>query len=225
MATSKVEIYTRAINRLDDPRITSAFDTKPIDFFQIMSGYLDNAIPAFITPTIMLSILQNTTDSSGVTELFDGTGATNTFTLSTTPPIGSYFYGEISGIESDITYSQGSNSVSFLVNPPVGTENVLAQWYFPGQFNQSLTDRQQDILSGLLVQAWSEKEKNFLLDIRRLLQDTDFKLGNEATNINAKGNWFAGIREKNETDMKKYAWDVYNNDMRTQYGLPLIGGV
>lgn len=225
MATSKVEIYTRAINRLDDPRITSAFDTNPIEFFQIMSGYLDNAIPAFITPSIMLSILQDTTNSSGATELFNGTGLTNTFVLSTTPPTGSYFYGEVNGISEDIAYSQGSNSVSFLTNPPVGTDNVLAQWYYAGQFNQTLTDRQQDILSGLLVQAWSEKEKNFLLDIRRLLQDTDFKLGNESTNINAKGNWFASIREKNDNDMKKYAWDVYNNEMRTQYGLPLIGGV
>lgn len=131
MATSKVEIYTRAINRFDDPRITSAFDTKPIDFFQIMSGYLDNAIPEFVTPSKMLSILQDTTASSGATELFNGTGATPTFTLSTTPPLGSYFYGEVGGIEADITYSQGSNSVSFLTNPPIGTENVLAQWYFP----------------------------------------------------------------------------------------------
>jgi len=177
VATSRVNIYSRAIGKFEDPRITSAFNTKPIDFFQIMSGYLDSAIPKFITPVKMLSILSNQTKSSEQTELFDGTGAVDTFVLSTTPPDDSYFYAEVNGIVEEVTYSQGSNSVQFQVNPPSGIENVLVQWYFAGEFNQTLTDREEDILSGLLVQCWSEKEKNFLLDIRRLMNDNDFKLG------------------------------------------------
>lgn len=225
MATSYVDIYTRAIKRFDDPSITSAYNTNPIDFFQVMLGYLENAIPAFITPMIMLDILNDTTDYSEQTELFDGTGATDTFVLSTTPPTGSYFYAEVGDIPQEVSYTELTNSVQFLSNPPIGNENVLVQWYYAGQFNQTLTVRQQDILSGLLVQCWSEKEKNFLLDIRRLLNDTDYKMGVESSNITSKGNWFAGIREKNDSDMQKYAWDVYNNELRKQYGMPQIGGV
>lgn len=225
MATSYVDIYTRAINRFDDPSITSAYNTNPIDFFQVMLGYLENAIPAFTTPVIMLDILNDTMNYSEQTELFNGTGATDTFVLSTIPPTGSYFYAEVNGISQEVSYIEITNSVQFITDPPLGVENVSVQWYFAGQFNQTLTNKQQDILSGLLVQSWSEKEKNFLLDIRRLLNDTDYKMGVESSNITSKGNWFAGIREKNDSDMKNYAWVVYNNELRKQYGMPQIGGV
>ena len=225
MATSKVDIYSRAVKAFDDPRITSAFESNPIEWMEIMSGYLDMAIPLFITPTMMIPILNDITSSSEQTELFDGTGATDTFILTTIPPTDSYFQGTISNINYDLTYTQITNSVTFLFNPPIGTDNVATTWYFAGQFNQTLTDRQQNILAKLLVQCWAEKERNFMLDIRRLLNDNDFKMGVEATNVNAKSNWFASTREYCDNEMNKYSWDVYNETLRTQYGLPPLGGI
>ena len=225
MATSRVDIYSRAINRFDDPHITSAYNSNPIEFFEIMSGYLDNAIPYFTVPSKMLSILADKTAPSGETELFSGNGTTDIFVLTTTPTADAYFYGEINDVRYEITYNSLTNSVTFPIDAPIGVENVLAQWYGTGQFNQTLTDRQITILSGLLLQCWSEKEMNFLLDIRRLLNDTDYKMGVEATNMMSKAKWFNGIRELNENEMKMYSWDVYNNELRKQYGLPEIGGV
>jgi hypothetical protein len=225
VATSRTDIYSRAINRFDDPHITSAFNKSPIEFFEIMSGYLDSAIPYFTIPNIMLSILMDNTKPSGETELFDGTGISNKVTLTTTPTIDAYFYGEINGVPYEVIHDPLTNEITFPIVIPVGVENTLVQWYDAGQFNQTLTDRQCRILSGLLLQCWSEKEMNFLLDIRRLLNDTDYKMGVEATNMMSKARWFNGIREANENEMKMYSWDVYNNELRKQYGMPQIGGV
>lgn len=229
MATSKVDIYSRAINEFDDPRITSAYKRNPIEFFEIMDGYLNNAIPTFVTPTIMLSVLNDVTVSSTQIELFDGDGITDTFTLTTTPPDGSYFYAYSGNVNFntpyDVTYDELLNQVVLSGIPPTGVENVYVQWYFAGQFNQTLLEREEVILARLTVKTWATKEKNFLLDIRRLLNDTDFRLAAESTNMNSKGTWFAGIREQCEMDMNQYSWDVYNNNLRKQYGLPEIGGV
>lgn len=125
----------------------------------------------------------------------------------------------------DILYNYLSNAIP-LFNIPKIMQAKLVDRTIPnlsisdyGQFNQTLSDREEKILSSLLVQCWAEKEKNFLLDIRRLLNDTDFKLSAESTTIREKGGWYNSIRENSEQAMKQYSWDLYIDAMNNKYGL------
>jgi len=64
------------------------------------------------------------------------------------------------------------------------------------------------LLSKLLISNWSMKEKNFSLDIRRLLNDTDFKMTSEANSIRAKGFWYECSKEEVEKSMNQFSWDL-----------------
>lgn len=219
MSTPYTNIYTRAISELEDPAISSAYVTSPLSFFKIMYNYFNNAIPLFTIPKSVQLKLIDATKPSGKTELFSGNGIITVFPLTSTPTVNAYFNYLVNGVSVIGTYNTVGNSVTITPAPPIGTEDVSIEWYDTGNFNQTLLAREERILSFLLVQCWSEKEKNFLLDIRRLLSDTDFKLSAESTTMREKGNWYNSIRENAESEMKKYSWDVYTDSMNQKYGL------
>ena len=47
----------------------------------------------------------------------------------------------------------------------------------------------KDILARLLVKSWAESERNLLLDIRNIMQDSDFKITGNDKILNAKNAW------------------------------------
>ena len=47
----------------------------------------------------------------------------------------------------------------------------------------------KDILARLLVKSWAESERNLLMDIRNILQDSDFKLTSNARILESKNKW------------------------------------
>lgn len=221
MATSYVNIYTRAITSFEDPTISAAYVANSLDFFKIMKNYLDNAIPLFTIPKTIQTKLITRVEPIDVIELFSGTGSLSTFVLSTTPHIDSYFNYLVEDVTASGVYDVLTNSATITPTPIAGTENVSIESYFCGEFSNTLSDREEKILSSLLVQCWAEKEKNFLLDIRRLLNDTDFKLSAESTTIREKGNWYNSIRENVLQEMKQYSWDLYVDSMNLKYNLSL----
>lgn len=215
MAVSFVEIYNRAISSLDDPSITAEYEISPIKFFQTMYTFLINAIPSFNNPISMIKILSNKTNPTGQTEIFDGDGLTSTFVLSSVPVPNSFFRYVIDNIDVDGTYAPITNSVTFSTIVPYGKQGSV-EWYFAGQFNDGflgnlpdyLLDTVEKILGQLLVLKWMEKEKNFLLDVRRLLNDTDFKLHDGSSATNSKVNWYGNMREECEKTMNQFSWDL-----------------
>jgi len=217
--TPNVNIYTRAINEFDDYRINTAYSNNYISFFKIMYNYLDNAIPLFNIPKIMINKLLDRVKPIDTIELFDGDGHETNFVLTSIPTLDAYFYYIIDNITVDGTYDSLTNSITLNTVAPLGTENITIEWYDSGSFNETLSEREERILSYLLVQNWGEKEKNFLLDIRRLLNDTDFKLSAESTNMREKGNWYHSMREHAVKDMKQYSWDLTYDDLKKKYGL------
>lgn len=213
-------IYTRAVNFMDDPHITDAFKNNQVLFYQIMNGYLNNAIPLFYIPSGIQEKLNDRVEPQGQIELFHSVDVTiKKFTLTTTPPDNALFLYMANNEIVNATYDKTDNSVIFEKEIPLGKENVYVEWYEDGYFNQDLTDRQEVILSLLLVQCWTQKEKNFLLDIRRLLQDTDFKLISEGSSLKNKRDWFTDAREQSSNEMKSYSWEVYSNSLRNQYNI------
>jgi len=66
------------------------------------------------------------------------------------------------------------------------------------QFNSTLTEEEEEILSGLTLYEWTTKEVNNILDIQGKLNDTDFKLYAEANNLRAKLVWQDNIKQEND---------------------------
>lgn len=218
MATLFTSIYGKAVNSFDDPFIKNIYgDT--ITFFKVMWGYMQNAIPEFCIPESVVSKMQNIITPTGQTELFDGDGVNNIFTLSTTPLADSYFKCLVEDVEVSGTFNYNSNEIELASTPLVGNDNVSIEWYYAGSFVDTLEQREERIMTMLWVLNWAEKEKNYLLDIRRLLNDTDFKLSAEAPNMNAKNNWYSSMREEVLNMMKQYNWSLYRTQLRQKYGI------
>jgi len=216
MATSFVLIYDYAIATIDDPRITAKYAASPISFFQKMYTFLLNAIPSYINPIKIIKTLEDKAIPDGAVEDFIGNGIDDTFVLSTTPLPDSFFEYKINGVTVQATYNALTNSVTFPYIVPVG-QTAVAQWYFAGQFNKTIDEIVQKILGQLLVCKWALQERNFLLDVRRLLNDTDFKLNDNASATNSKVKWYDALREEAEKSMNQHAWDL-------QYRHVLYGG-
>jgi hypothetical protein len=184
-----------------------------------MYNFLNISIPLFLMPKIIQVKLLDKTNPVGFIELFNGDGIHNNFVLSTIPTLDAFFCYQVGGAIVTGTYDSITNSVTLSSIPPIGTDNINIEWYDTGKFNLTLSDREENILSLLLVQCWAFKEQNFLLDIRRLLSDSDFHLGSEANSIRAKENWYTSIRENAMQEMKNYSWNVYTDVLNQKYGL------
>ena len=206
MATEFFGIYSKSVGLFEDPTITNAFKKSPILFSQIMYSYFQNAIPLFNNPIKIQDVLENQNEPSGETEIFEGDGTT-TYTITTIPVVNSLFQYIVNEVIVDGNYDSINNTITFQTVIPIGQTGSF-QWYFPGDFINTLDNSVQNILARLLVLNWAEKEKNFLLDIRRMLQDTDYKLGSEANSIRSKDNWVANMNTEAKRLMNKYAWGL-----------------
>lgn len=85
---------------------------------------------------------------------------------------------------------------------PEGQQYAIEQYYI-GEFTDSfegLTATKRlgnnlvigyvkDILARLLVKAWGEEERNLLLDIRNIMQDSDFKIMSNDRILRSKNEW------------------------------------
>lgn len=211
MSVSFTNIYELAIGLFDDPNITNSYNNSPLQFFKVMYVYLKNGMPRFNNPLTMQSRLALRNNPDGRTEIFTGTGSA-TYSLTTIPLADSYFNYIVNGVTVSGTYNDITNSVTFSVPIPVG-QTGSCEWYFAGEFKVDLAGNEldntaQDILARLLVIQWCLKEKNFLLDIRRLLNDTDFKLGSEANSVRAKGGWYNDMASEVSRKINQYAWGL-----------------
>ena len=116
------------------------------------------------------------------------------------------------------TYSD--NTVTFSEDVPNGT-NCKVSWYYPGAFTTDFRSaaspttsasvivyKVRDILAHALLVAWASNERDFLLDIKNNLNDTDFKVHSPANSVRAKTEWVAQIRKELDTQTNKLCWDV-----------------
>lgn len=212
MSVSLENIYSQSIGLFDDPTITGAYQNTPIRFFKVMYTYYQNAVPRFNNPFTMQARLSLFQAPQGQIEIFNGDGTTITYHLSTTPTTNSYFNYMINGVKAVGTYDSVANNITFFSAIPAG-QTGSCEWYdagciLPDLLGNELDSMAQNILARLLVVCWAEKEKNFLLDIRRLLTDTDFRLISESNSLRAKQSWYEGISSSVAIKMNQYAWNM-----------------
>lgn len=214
------DIYFKAISLFDDPDIQLAFSQDVVRFEKLMYPYLSNGVHYFTNPTKISFMLIEQTDPNGKIETFVGDG-TDTVTLSTTPPANADFSYMINGkYVYDATYDATNNTVTFAEPIAAGAE-ISVEWYFSGSFDADFSKaatayvpediivaRVKEIMARALILCWSEEERNFVLEIKNILTDTDFKIYSPANSVRAKTEWVNQIRHDFDSMQTKLAWDV-----------------
>lgn len=211
MRTSFLEIYNMAIAELKDPQLKATLAQNPIMFCKVMYNFFVNAISLFTNPLAVADRLSKRDEPIYHSDTFTGDGNTTTFTFSVLPEadkIDNVVYCYEAGDEYvSGDYDQTTGTVTFQQPPDYGVPVVIG-WYYVGQFDIQLLEKEKYILSEWVMVCWSEYVNNNRLDIDRLLGDGDFKLPSNATTTNAKVNWFVVNRETVTKHMSKYAWDA-----------------
>lgn len=216
------EIYNKAINLFDDPDIQYAYAIEPIRWQKIMYQYLENGIGLFTNPTRIAMLLVDQKMPKSIVQTMVGNG-TKIYQLESTPETGSDFcYVYNDKIYNDIKYDGQNNQVEIGIEIPEG-EEFAVEWYFSGCFNtdfasattstvskDTIAYRVKDIMARALVLCWAENEKNFVLEIRNLLTDTDFKIYSPANSIKAKVEWVKQLRFDFDTMTNKLGWDLFD---------------
>lgn len=211
MRTSFLEIYNMAIAELKDPQLKATLAQNPVMFCKVMYNFFVNAISLFTNPLAVADRLSKRDEPIYHSDTFTGDGNTVTFTFSVLPDadkIDNVVYCYEAGDEYvSGDYDQTTGTVTFQQPPDYGVPVVIG-WYYIGQFDIQLLEKEKYILSEWVMVCWSEYVNNNRLDIDRLLGDGDFKLPSNATTTNAKVNWFVVNRETVTKHMSKYAWDA-----------------
>lgn len=216
MKISFADIYEKAIGLFDDPRLTEAYKESTIRFQKLMYTYLQNSISLFNNPLEIAIQLSNYTPPKGITETFEASEAESVFVIDDNfelTPNSSYEFivdnkiieGIVDEVDRSVTFSESGKSYSF-------------EQYFPGEFDVNLgslgdvgTQRMalvsiRDIMARLLVRAWSEEKRNFLLDIQNILNDTDFRLHPASSALRSKNLWVEQLENETAELSNKLAW-------------------
>lgn len=222
MGFSFSEIYRKAIALFDDPKISKAYETSQVQFNKLMYTFLQNAISMFNNP-LSISIRQaEHTEPKGTLETFEADGESNTFSLS-----GEFELMDNSVydfVEGDLrvqgTINKETKTVTFPDVLPKGQQYAFEQYYvgeFTGSFtgyspgsgtDEAVNGYIKDILARLLVKAWGEEERNWLLDIRNIMQDSDFKIMSNDKILRSKNEWIDQLDAEIYNYQNRLAWQI-----------------
>lgn len=205
--TDYISIYDKAIASLDDPTLTQVYTESKIDFCSKMYTHLMRAIWLFNTPYAEIEKLSSSAGQPVYQEVYGtGDGIKGSFTVEFNLAGNGT---EIVEATVDGKHAKGvynKENKTFVFNEvPVKDTQLVFRGYLTGGFSSSLNQTEETILALLLVSCWSEKEENFLLDIRRLLTTSDFKLNDSASVLKSKVSWHYTMYEQAQKLMNNYA--------------------
>lgn len=206
MATSYLDIYTRAMSELKDPNLSRLQANDFQTFCIIMDQYLSTALTFYNPNKKVENRLSSQTPSTFGDNSFVGDGVTTSFVLTGDVPItsDSIFKVEV-GEEVSVSYTIENETITFETAPSVGT-NIYVSWYNNGQFDGDLIPEDVTLLSLALCWAWAIQTQNNRLDIDRSLTDTDFKQSAVGNALNARVNWVKHFEEMFHREQSKADW-------------------
>ncbi len=223
------DIYEKSIALFDDPKITKAYETNKMQFAKLMYTFLQNAIGQFTNPASIGTRLSSYNEPIGTMETFELKDGTINPDDSVTFHIDDGFilmenslYTYIEGeVISSGVLNKEDRTVTYPHKIPEGMEYAFEQYYvgeFTANFsglnvNTSVGDafivnQIKDILARLLVKAWGEGERNMLLDIRNIMQDSDFKISGNDRILRSKNAWIDQLDTELLQLQNKLAWGI-----------------
>ena len=235
------DIYTKSIALFDDPKITVAYETNIVQFEKLMYTYLQNAVGLFHNPAAIGMRLANYKEPIGKLETYEADGVNKEFDID---PELIAIYSDTTHSNNSIDYcfiennlhvkakiDKENNKVIFPDILPEGQQYAL-EVYYCGEFlsnfdglnkntsagNNMISSTTRDILARLLVRSWAEEERNMVLDIRNLMQDSDFKLMSNDRILNSKNNWIDQLDNEVFQMQNRLAWTVRFTATATNIG-------
>ena len=220
------DIYDRFVNIVDDPQINKAYITNPIKFQKLCDKFLTNGLSYFTHPIKAAAMMSAQQSPDGEVEGFQGDGGA-TYTITMNIPEGAQVVCSI-GQKPDPFAEISGTTVTFSEVVPVG-KYCFVEWYVGGAFTADFTlaaggmdkatfaRRVTEIIAKSMVVGWADKEQNFLLDIRNLLNDTDFKLHSPANSLKSKREWVESLRYDVYSAQNTLDWDL-RNQTKSYYG-------
>lgn len=193
-------IYNKAIDLFDDPKIKKAYMSNKIQFDKLMYPFLDTAISLFTNPSAISIELVNFDEPIGQMEIFDSDGINSSFELSFIPHENSLIQCIQDGKIVDGIYNKETNTITFPDLLEQGKE-YSCEFYYTGAFlsdfikvttpqiKDYVINTIEGILARLLVRCWSEYRRNFLLDIENILTTSDFNLHPASAALRSKNEW------------------------------------
>lgn len=233
MAILFSDIYTKSIALFDDPKITVAYETNKIQFYKLMYTYMQNAIALFSNPSSIAIRLGNYKEPIGTMEVFESDGLKSEFYLDENfELLDNSIYCFIEGqiiVEGQL--DRENRIVKFPDVMPEGNQYAFEQYYI-GEFcedfnefnggvkngNNLIVNQIKDILARLLVKSWGEGERNLLLDIRNLMQDSDFKITGNDKILKAKNAWIDQLDTEVLQLQNKLSWNIRFMDKLHKFG-------
>lgn len=216
-------IFDRAIMLFDDPDINRAYENDPVSFQKIMLPYLINGKDQFSSPLEITRILATYSNLISEECVMDGNGtATYTVDEGFQPIENSVLSFRINGKpDPEAIYDSGSRQVTFSKKVS-SKEKCSIEYCFAGAFTEEVSwsynakwlsdkvirERVIDILAHCTLLAWCQREQNFVLDIRNLLTDTDFKMYSPGNSVKSKVAWYTAVKQELDDLTNKLNWDM-----------------
>lgn len=193
-----------------------------------MYTYLQNAIAMFNNPLIISTKLSNHNLPEGVMETFEGNGKVQDFEIGFNIDEGKkynyVFMEQDIAVLEGVTLSKDEGTGKYTVHfPDILPEGQLysVEQYYCGEFTdnffnitngnvgqQAVINYTKDILARLLVKSWAEEERNLLLDIRGIMQDSDFKLLSSDRILKSKNEWVNQLDSEIYNYQNRLAWQI-----------------
>lgn len=208
--TDYLAIYEKAVASLDDPILTQTYNQSKIEFCGKLYSHLSRAIWLFNTPYFEVDKLTKSAVAPKTENVYaTGDGTSTSFVIDN--PItgdGSLIVeATVNGVKASGVYNSETHTFIFDTAPALDASIVITQ-YLTGGFSAELDQTEITILALLLVSCWSEKEENFLLDIRRLLTTSDFKLHDSSSVLRSKVHWHYTMYEQAQKLMNNYSLNL-----------------
>lgn len=209
--TDYLSIYEKAIASLEDPILTQVYTRSKIDFCSKMYTYLDRAIWLFNTPYLEVEKLSRAPKEVPQFKTIQvvGDGVTTSYVIDNPLEGNSSLIVEATVDDKNAkgVYNTDTHTFIFDEAPADGADIIIKQ-YLTGCISITLDQTEETIIALLLVSCWSEKEENFLLDIRRLLTTSDFKLHDSSSVLRSKVHWHYTMYEQAQKLMNNYSLNL-----------------
>lgn len=222
------DIYDRAIQLFDDPKVLQKYEEDRAGFNKLMFEYLKIAKDKFTLPSAISDELCNYTEPQAVEESSKGDGS-DTYVLEGSVPnngVGVDFIYKINGVEveGDFVPATDTTPAKVIFSQNVGEEETWAvSWFFAGSFTSDfkncfrsdfnvnkIVDQLITILAYAILSTWADGEVGRVLEVRNILTDSDFKMYSPANSAKAKMEWRDKMNENVDSLTSTFNWMIFS---------------
>jgi len=174
MATSKMEVFNRFLNLINDADICSLLTDQ--DMTELLEFFLKRS--AHVEFKNCKKDLSDATDAVFYRENFTGNGTTTTYAIAQYPATPNVLsvsqFAQVAGIDVTYTFTEATKTFVLSATPTSGAAIVLG-YDDVGQFNVDLSEEEMWILAHGMILSWQSAKIRHSSMLKNRLTPKDFK--------------------------------------------------